>query len=210
MAIQAWRAALSLRAQRLVNAVPGASLVRYRIVAVPLPAMPARARPSFQAGEIPGDEAVASGLAGADAAAWRLAQGMTCVGVRQRDALVGVTWLTTAPFDEDEAWLTFAPPPGAAWDTGMAIAPAARGGPAFAMLWAATRDWLAARGLAWSVSRIASYNLGSRRAHARLGGVEVGAVTALRLGGRALAAGARPMCAHVGRVRPVVHPALPR
>ncbi len=205
MAIRAWKAELSYRLRRVAALMPGFGFERYVIVAVPLAGL----RGATGAGVIAPERAVAADLASAEAARWRAAQGMICLGVERGDALTGVTWLTRQGFDEDEAWLRFEPPPGAAWDTGMMILAHARGGRAFQALWSATRAWGQPLGIHWSISRIADYNLASRRAHARLGGVEIGRVTMVRVGTRQWAMGASPRFARVGGARPVVRPMLP-
>lgn len=200
-------AALSYYAARTFAAVPGCAWHGYVLVAVPVAAMPSFA-PSGT-GAVDPDEAVAAGLATADAARWRVGQGMICLGARRAGALVGVTWIGAHGFDEDEAHIRFEPPPGAAWDTGMAVEPHARGGRAFAALWAASRAWCLARGLGWSMSRIADYNDPSRRAHRRMGGMEVGFVGVALAAGRQWTPGARPRLSRVGDPRPVVRPRLP-
>jgi len=209
MAIRTWKAALSYRARRVVAALPGMSFDRYVLVAVRVAALPPSVAAGLSMGILPPALAVAAGLAEAKAADWRARQGSACLGVWRRDALVAVTWLTAGVFDEDEVFVRFQPPPGAAWDTGMTIAPAARGGRAFAALWAATRAWAEPLGLRWSISRIADYNLASRRAHARLGAVEIGRVSVLRFGNRQWAGGAVPRFARLDGARPVVRLQVP-
>ena len=208
MAIRIDGAALSWHAARLAAKLPGVSLHRYVLTAVPVAGMPAMPR-GFEAASPSRDEVVACGLVTRRAAAWRESQGMECVGARRGGALVGVTWLVAGRFDEDEAWLTFVPPPGAAWDTGLVIAPGARASRAFAALWAATRQSMERAGLRWSISRIADYNLGSRRAHMRMRGEEIGRVSVLRLGGMQLASGARPIVTRTGGARALVRLRLP-
>lgn len=210
MAIQGWKASAAYRARRIMGAIPGAAFHRYVIVAVPVDAMPRALSAGLHGAACPPEEAIAAGLTDPQAAAWRTRQGMDCVGLWQRGVLVAVSWLGTGMFDEDEAWLTFVPPPGAAWDTGMEIAPAARAGRAFSSLWAATRAWAQARDIGWSMSRIDDYNLASRRAHARLGAVEVGRVSVFRLGQRQWASGARPCATRIGTARALVRPILPK
>ncbi len=204
MAIRSWKAALSYRARRIVAWVPGCAFERYVLVAVPVTKMPAEPGAGLAWGETAPELAVAAGLADAHAAAWRITQGMTCLGVWRRDTLIAATWVGEGGFDEDEAWLRFELPQGAAWDTGMGVAPSARAGRAFAALWTATREWARGRGLGWSVSRIADYNLPSRRAHARLGAREIGRVSLVRVGKMQLVLGARPILSRVGAGRPVV------
>ena len=83
-------------------------------------------------------------------------------------------------------------PEGAAWDTGLYVRPAERGGRAFAALWAGTAAWLAGRGLDWSMSRINDYNDSSWRAHERMGARKLDTLTALRIGHRQWLLGTRP------------------
>ncbi len=123
----------------------------------------------------------------------RMGQGMTCLAAMRGRSLVGVNFVTQGPFDEDEVAVRFIPPPGAAWDTGLFICPAQRGGRTFAALWAGTADWLATHGLDWSMSRIAHYNLPSLASHRRMGGVEIGTLNALRIGGQQYLFGSDPV-----------------
>ena len=169
---------------RFAALAPGITWHRYRIIAVPrsgMPPMPrdhvgrvlARAEIEAQPFEL-----------SADTIAHRLDQGMACIGAWRRDRLVGVNWLTAGAFDEDEVAVRFVPPAHAAWDTGLYVSPDERGGRAFAALWAATADWLGERGLNWSLSRIADYNLASWRSHVRMGGQPLGRVAVLGFGMR--------------------------
>jgi hypothetical protein len=210
MAIQGWKASAAYRARRILGAIPGVAFHRYVLVAVPVAAMPPALSAGLHGAACPPEAAIAAGLTDPVAAAWRTRQGMDCVGLWRRDVLIAVTWLGEGAFDEDEAWLTFKAPAGEAWDTGMQIAEGARGGRAFAALWAATRGWAQARGIGWSVSRIADYNIVSRRAHARLGAVEVGRVSVLRVGDWQVCSGARPRVMRVGGVRAVVQVRVPQ
>jgi hypothetical protein len=196
---------------RVVEHIPGLVYRRYRIVAVPRHSMPAMprghaARPLDDA-EL---RAAAAPLALTDATIdYRRAQGMTCLGAFRGDRLLGVTWLTDRPFDEDEIAVRFVPPPGAGWDTGMYLRAEERGGRGFAALWAGTAAWLAARGLDWSMSRINDYNDASWRAHRRLGARCVDTLTAVRFGGRQWLPG-RPASGRGGAAsRPVILLAAP-
>lgn len=178
---------------RAAAALPGIAYRRYQLIAVPRAAMPPMprghaARPLGE-GEI---RHVADDLELSNATIdFRLRQGMTCIGAFRGERLLGVTWLTDRPFDEDEVAVRFVPPPGAAWDTGLYLRPEERGGRGFAALWAGTADWLDARGLAWSMSRITDYNDSSWRAHARMGARVVDTLTALRIGDRQWLIGAQ-------------------
>lgn len=179
---------------RLAERLPGVAYRRYQIIAVPRAGMPAMPRGHLVRALSTEELAATAGDLDMSAAtiAFRRRQGMTCLGAFRDARLLGVTWLTERPFDEDEVFVRFVPPPGAAWDTGLYVRPAERSGRAFAALWAGTAAWLAERGLDWSMSRINDYNDASWRAHQRMGAKRIDGLTALRLGGRQWLVGARP------------------
>jgi len=184
-----------------------ASWRRYVLVAVPVDRMPAMPR-GWEARIM--EEAAPAGIVEPEVAEYRLRQGMCCIAAApEGEVAVGVTWATTGRFEEDEAHLTFVPPTGAAWDTGLYVEPRARGGRAFAALFAGTRGWAEARGLRWSMSRISDYNLASRRSHARMGAHEIGRVAVLTLGGYQLAFGGRPFLTRLDGARAVIELPLP-
>lgn len=185
---------------RAASAVPRVAYHRYHIVAVPRTGMPAMPRGhsvrALNTSEIiciaPDVELTP------DVIDFRLRQGMRCLAAFRGERLLGVTWLTEKPFDEDEVAVRFVPPPGAGWDTGLYVRPEDRGGRAFAALWAGTAEWLGDRGLGWSVSRINDYNDGSWRAHARMGGRRLDTLAALRVGDHQWIVGARPRHVRLG------------
>ena len=179
---------------RAVAALPGVVYRRYQLIAIPRAAMPAMPR-GHEARTLDDDQIrrAASDLELTEATIdFRLSQGMACIGAFRGERLLGVTWLTDRPFEEDEVIVRFVPPAGAAWDTGLYVRPDERGGRAFAALWAGTADWLAAHGLDWSMSRITDYNDASWRAHARIGARAVDTLAALRIGDRQWLFGVRP------------------
>ncbi|MFC3713850.1 hypothetical protein ACFOMD_14835 [Sphingoaurantiacus capsulatus] len=183
----------SYAAARLAAALPGVDFHRYQLIAVPRSGMPPMPR-GFEARGMTDAEIAAADLElSAATIAFRRGQGMTCLGAYRDDRLLGVTWLTDGPFDEDEVAVRFVPPPGAAWDTGLFVLPSERGGRAFAVLWAGTAAWLAERGLDWSMSRMSDYKDGPWRAHARMGAQRLDTLTALRIGGRQWLFGAKPV-----------------
>lgn len=168
---------------RAARASGVAAFHRYAIVSQPrerLPAMPAGYRV----------EALdAAGLAGrgidapADVLALRFAAGLTCLAAfNRKDQLVGVIWLGTGRYDEDEVQVSFLLPEGCCWDTGLWIAPKFRLGRAFAALWAGTAEWMAARGLTHSLSRVSDYNLPAILAHKRMGARTLAHHTFIRVG----------------------------
>lgn len=190
---------------RAASAVPHTAYHRYYIVAVPRAGMPAMPRGhSVRALNVSEINYIAAGLElTPEVIDFRLRQGMCCLAAFRGERLLGVTWLTEKPFDEDEVAVRFVPPPGAAWDTGLYIRPEDRGGRAFAALWAGTAEWLADRGLNWSVSRINDYNDVSWRSHARMGGRRLDTLAAFRIGDHQWIMSARPR--HV-RLRDGVQP----
>ena len=179
---------------RTAAALPGVLYRRYQLIAVPRAAMPAMPRGHWVRALTHAEiRHLAPDLELDDATiGFRLRQDMTCLAAFRGERVVGVTWLTDQPFDEDEVMVRFVPPPGAAWDTGLYIRPDDRGGRAFAALWAGTGEWLDGRGLGWSMSRITDYNDSSWRSHARMGARVVDTLTALRIGRQQWLVGARP------------------
>lgn len=172
---------VSYAAARLAAKAGVVGYNRYSLVAVPVTGMPAMPRGyrveqldlnTLASHEIDASAAVQSA---------RFAQGLTCLGAfNASDKLVGVTWLGTEPFIEDEVHVRFSVPGNAGWDTGLWVKPQHRLGRGFAALWAGTAEWLQARDRHWSISRIADYNLPSILSHKRMGAVTVGHITAIR------------------------------
>ena len=192
---------------RAAARLPGVAWHRYRLVATPAAGMPARLPAGWrvaQGGPCPPE------LCPPAAAGFRARQGMTCLVVAPpAGAPAGAIWLVAGPFDEDEAHLRFLPPAGWAWDTGLYVAPRARGGRAFAAIWAAARQWLEARGLAGSMSRIADYAAPVLAAHRRMGARDLGVVATLRAGRRVQVWGARPARTTLDGPRALVQLPLP-
>lgn len=179
---------------RAAAALPGVVYRRYQLIAIPRAAMPGMPR-GHQVRALTDAEIryVAADLELSSVTIdFRLGQGMTCLAAFRGERLLGVTWLTDRPFNEDEVVVRFVPPPGAAWDTGLYVRPEDRGGRGFAALWAGTAAWLDERGLGWSMSRITDYNESSWRAHARMGARVIDTLTAVRIGDRQWLLGACP------------------
>jgi hypothetical protein len=176
---------------------------RYVIVAVPLSGMPKMPRGytirSLSIDALADHEIDVSH----EVQAARLAQGLTCLGAfNAKNMLVGVNWVGTAPYGEDEVRIRFCVPTGAGWDTGLWIRPQLRLGRGFAALWAGTAEWLKGQSCDWSISRIADYNLPSILSHKRMGGVTVGNVTAIRLGNWQYATRGTPRLVRMSHGRP--------
>jgi hypothetical protein len=133
----------------------------------------------------------------------RFNQGMTCLAVfNAKQQLAGVNWITSAPFLEDEIHMRFHTPANAAWDTGLWIHPGHRMGRAFAALWAGTANWLHSNNYAWSISRIADYNMAAIRSHTRMGAAVVGTIVCFRLLRWQLSFQGRPRVVRIDAERP--------
>lgn len=172
---------LSYAAARLAARAGMLGYNRYSLLAVPVEGMPKMPR-GFRV-----DYLDAAALAQhqidvpTEVQATRFAQGLVCLGAfNSKNELVGVNWIGRGPFVEDEVHVRFSVPNDAGWDTGLWVRPEHRLGRGFAALWAGTAEWLRGQDCAWSMSRIADYNLPSILSHKRMGGVIVGHVTAVR------------------------------
>jgi hypothetical protein len=154
---------------------------RYSLLAVPVEGMPKMPR-GFRVDYLDADALAQHQIdVPIEVQATRFAQGLVCLGAfNSKNELVGVNWIGRGPFVEDEVHVRFSVPNDAGWDTGLWVRPEHRLGRGFAALWAGTAEWLQGQGRAWSMSRIADYNLPSILSHKRMGGVIVGHVTAIR------------------------------
>ncbi len=155
---------------------------RYSLVAVPVEGMPEMPR-GFRVEQLDADALAGHSIdVSSEVQATRFAQSLVCLGAfNTKNELVGVNWVGCGPFLEDEVHVRFYVPKEAGWDTGLWVRPENRLGRGFAALWAGTANWLCAHDRAWSMSRIADYNLPSILSHKRMGGVITGHVTVVRL-----------------------------
>ena len=154
---------------------------RYLLVAVPVGGMPSMPR-GFRV-EVLDAEALAQHNidVSSEVQATRFAQGLICLGAfNAKGELVGVNWVGCGPFVDDEVHVRFTVSANAGWDTGLWVRPEHRLGRGFAALWAGTAEWLRGQRRAYSMSRIADYNLPSILSHKRMGAITVGHITAVR------------------------------
>ncbi len=194
---------LSYAAARLAARAGVLGYNRYTLVAVPVEGMPKMPRgfrvEALSAERLQGHKIDVS----PEVQAARFAQGLVCLGAfNARDELIGVNWVGSGPFIEDEVHVRFSVPENAGWDTGLWVRPEHRLGRGFAALWAGTADWLRAQGRAWSMSRIADYNLPSLLSHKRMGAVTVGHITAIRFFRWQYMAEGKPRLVRVSSGRP--------
>lgn len=179
---QAWSAlgrregSLYLLARMLERGSAGrCRLVRYHIVAQPVPAHPVPAcRPSVaeQVREVhAGMPECAAFPRPAAVIAGRFRSGHACLMAASKGRFSGFLWLARGAYDEDEVHCRFvlAVPEISAWDFDVMVEPQFRIGRTFARLWDAANARLAAEHVRWSFSRISAFNPASVRAHGRLG-----------------------------------------
>lgn len=166
---------------------------RYRIVSVPVAGMPIMPRGHtvrwLEAGEL------ARHAIDVDARVQmvRFAAGLSCIAAFAGEELVGVNWLGTEHYEEDEVRVRYVLPANSAWDTGLWVVPERRLGRAFAAVWAGTAEWLREHGLTRTMSRIADYNTASLQSHWRMDAVEVAKLAVLSIGDIQVGLGARPV-----------------
>lgn len=98
----------------------------------------------------------------------RLDQGATCLALTSGTQLQGCIWYVSNIYDEDEVRAQFILPPTAVWDFGAYVAPQYRLGRSFERLWHGFARASVRSGSTYSVSRIATHNTASLRAHMRL------------------------------------------
>ncbi|WP_284615883.1 GNAT family N-acetyltransferase [Aquabacterium humicola] len=162
---------------RALRAASGgrAWLVRYRIVAQPIGRAGApRLRP---------DPSTELALAAPDSPLLRhfprpapviqrrFDSGGHCMSAVVKGDFAGYIWWQHERYEEDEVRCSFvlASPGTCVWDYDVYVEPRYRLGRTMARLWQAVDDHLAAQGIAWTLSRIATFNPASLAAHARLG-----------------------------------------
>jgi hypothetical protein len=179
-------------------------LLKYYIVAQPVPApaaTPPRRSASMEVRVLDRDEILAT--------EWprprhvierRVAEGAECVAVFAKGRMVGFQWTLAGPYEEDEIRTLFCPLPEgrAAWDFDIFVEPEYRVGRAFLRLWDETNARLHARGVRWCVSRISAVAIDSRRSHARMQAVDVGACLYLCVGSVQLSLFDRRPFVHLG------------
>lgn len=192
--------AASYLAARVARGSGWAAFHRYAIVAQPRHALPPMPR-GFTVRALGAEELALHRVdVGPQVQARRFSEGLTCLGsfdAKQR--LTGLVWLREHRHDEDEVAVRFLLPGGCCWDTGLWIARQYRMGRSFAALWAGAGEWMDARGLTQSLSRISDYNLPALLAHKRMGARVVAHRSFLRLGKWQWSVSSRPRLVRIDR-----------
>lgn len=162
-------------------------IVRYQIVAQPIPAAPAPISASASTTLIeliaPEDPRRLDFPRPKSVIEARFAAGCRCLMATVKGRFAGFIWIANNRYDEDEVRCRYvlAAPGVSVWDFDVYVEPEFRIGRTFSRLWESANRMLAAEGVRWSFSRISSFNLASIRSHARLGTQCVQTVTFLCL-----------------------------
>lgn len=119
-----------------------------------------------------------------DAMAARLRQKTVCLGAFRKGKFIGYMWFCHDTYEEDQARCTYrlTPPEQSVFDFDFYLFPEHRLGLGFVALWNGANEYLSARGIRHTYSRLDRFNLASRRAHDHLGWKRVGQVLILQLG----------------------------
>lgn len=201
---------------------PSLRLYVYELMVQPISdtvLLPPRFRKLLEIREIkPGDPALTLLPIGPEICESRFVQNAVCLGAFQRGKLIGAMWFCPRAYEEDEVRCTYVVMPAeeAVFDFDLYLFPEHRMGIGFAGIWDGANEFLRARGIRFTFSRLTRFNLASRRAHAHLGWALVGRAVFLRAWGLEIMVATLFPYVHVsvrksGRVRLVLRPdVLPR
>ena len=163
------------------------------------PLLPARFSSRYQIREINrGDAELALMPARPEIRQSRFDQHACCLGAFSNGRLVGYIWFCFGQYEEDEVRCDYLLPSGnkAVFDFDLYIFPEHRMGLAFVAIWQAANDYLRARGIERTFSRLTRFNLASERAHNHLGWKAIGRAFFLAVG---------PVEMMLATLRPYVH-----
>lgn len=175
-------------------------LIRYHLVAQPVPdtlsdrPLPAGARTSI--GFINAGDPITTHFPRArHTIARRFASGHQCLASQTDGRFTGYIWFAREQYHEDTVRCLYvlAEPDRGVWDYDVYVHPDFRMGRTFARLWSTANQRLAAEGIRWSYSRIASANPQSLDSHRRLGIEKLYSATFIKSGRwQLMLAGAAP------------------
>lgn len=119
-----------------------------------------------------------------DIKALRFAQAARCLGVYRKRVLIGYIWFNFGTYEEDEVRCTYILQESAVsvFDYDLYLFPEYRMGIGFMGIWHGANQYLRARGVDYTFSRLTRFNLASRRSHAHLGWKRAGQAVFLQLG----------------------------
>ena len=150
-------------------------LIRYHFVAQPIPSEGGeKMRPSAKSfvGFVDvNDPLVSSFPRPTTVIKKRFKDGSICLVAKAGEKFAGFLWLAKSQYEEDEVRCLYQllRPEESVFDFDVYVEPEFRYGRTFSRLWGFANVHLAAEGVRWSFSRIASSNTESLRSHARLG-----------------------------------------
>lgn len=150
-----------------------ARIVRYCLVAQPVPEQPLLSRPDPNTSihrVLSGDPLITKFPRATEIIEMRLARGDICLAATVKGQFAGFLWVAFNAYDEDEVRCRYElRGEEISWDYDVHVEPQFRLGRTFLRLWDAANDLLRDRGIRWSMSRISSFNSTSLNSHARLG-----------------------------------------
>lgn len=179
-------------------------LIRYYIVAQPVPDTPGQALRPSAANTVRmitrEDAVVARFPRPREVLARRFDEGGRCIVAENKGSFAGFLWIAHHHYDEDEVRCRFAlhPPELCVWDYDVYVEPAFRIGRTFARLWDAANTYMTGHGVRWSVSRISAFNPVSLAAHRRLGIRKLASASFLVIGRVQLSLFTTPPFVHLG------------
>lgn len=184
-------------------------LVRYWIVAQPIPAQVEPRPGNTLIEEIPRSHAVVGEFPRPpEVIDMRFDNGGVCLVAWLKEKFAGYLWYAEGRYVEDHVRCVYelAEPERSVWDYDVYVAPEFRLGRCFVRLWDAANARFAERGYRWSLSRIESFNRSSVDSHFRFGAVRMATATFLCLGSAQLSVFSCPPYLHLS----VSESALPR
>lgn len=119
-----------------------------------------------------------------DIKAQRFRQGAQCLAAYKKGDLLGYVWFSRGHYQEDEVRCTYVltSPADSVFDFDFYVMPEHRMGIAFMAIWHGANEFLRARQVTHTFSRMTRFNLASRRAHLRLGARCVARAWVLQVG----------------------------
>jgi hypothetical protein len=192
-------------------------LYAYHIMVQPItdkPLLPPRFSKRLEIREIKrGDPEVEMMPARTEIKEARFAQNAVCLGAFRDGRFIGYMWFCYRAYEEDEVRCTYlaTPEDQSVFDFDLYVFPEYRMGLAFAAIWNGANQYLRAKGVKFTFSRLTQFNLPSRRAHDHLGWKRVGRALFLQAGPiEFMAATLRPYlhvsCTTAKRVQLRLHP----
>ena len=183
-----WVAGILYVADRALRALsPRLGLFVYELMAQPIPDKPLLSASMVRKlcfAEIGrGHAALAQMPAPALVIQSRFDQQAVCLGTWRDGVLLGYIWLCFDCYREDEVRCDYVigQVPGSVFDFDLYILPEHRMGLAFAAVWHGANEYLRARGVKRSFSRLSRFNTASRRSHAHFKWQRVGRLVVLVL-----------------------------